>query len=340
MQNQFYSIGEYLKKNFGGKVVKLSLDGGFTCPNRDGSKGVGGCIFCSSRGSGELTGSLSGQIRLLSRKWPDARYLAYFQSHTGTYAPVERLRELYETALAFPGVVGLAVATRPDCLEAPVLELLDSFNRRTFLWVELGLQTIHESTAAAINRCYPLQVFEEAADRLARLGIRTVVHLILGLPGETREMMLESVDFVCRRQPFGIKLHLLNVIKGSPMETLCPDYVSFETMEEYISLAADAIQRIPPSVTIHRITGDAPRNLLISPSWSYEKRAVLNGINRELLRRKQAAGIPPEKTGALSEKISAGGSAGSSLSGGMKNGSGRQGGDESGSPAEKSGRRG
>ena len=282
MQNQFNAIGAYLKQEFGCKVIKLSIDGGFTCPNRDGTLSTEGCIFCSPEGSGELASTIPDQIKLLSAKWPNSKYLVYFQNHTNTYAPVAELREKYYAALDYPGVVGIAIATRPDCLSDGVLELLDELNKKTFLWIELGLQTIHEDTAKLINRCYPLATFNDAMDKLTKLHIKAVIHLILGLPGEDKEAMLASVRYVCTKNIFGIKLHMLNLVKGSTMEKLYPDYVSFETMDDYIKLAAEAIRLIPPNITIHRITGDVPRKLLISPTWSYEKLRILNGINKEL----------------------------------------------------------
>lgn len=287
MQNQFYTIGTFLQDYFGGRVVKLSIDGGFNCPNRDGSLSRGGCSFCSPHGSGELASSIPDQIRLLSEKWPDSRYLAYFQSHTNTYAPLVVLKEKFETALNWPGVVGLVVATRPDCLSEEVLDYLEELNQRTFLWVELGLQTIHQNTADRINRCYPLPVYDEAVKNLASREIRIVTHLIFGLPGETREQMLRSVDYVCSGPIFGIKFHMLNLVKGSALAATDPDYVSFERMEEYVDLAAEAILRVPPEITIHRITGDVPRNLLISPEWSYQKRTILNSINKRLAEMKK-----------------------------------------------------
>ncbi len=291
MQNQFYTIGTFLQERFGVRVVKLSIDGGFTCPNRDGSLSWGGCSFCSPHGSGELASSIPDQIRLLSEKWPDSRYLAYFQCHTNTYAPLAVLKEKFEAALSWPGVVGLVVATRPDCLPDEVLDYLEELNQRTFLWVELGLQTIHEGTADRINRCYPLPVYDDAVKNLASRGIRIVTHLIFGLPGETREQMLQSVDYVCDGPIFGIKFHMLNLVRGSALAETVPDYVSFQNMEDYVDLAAEAILRVPPGITIHRITGDVPRKLLISPEWSYQKRTILNSINKRLAEKKKNGGL-------------------------------------------------
>lgn len=302
------SISSYLKEYFGGKVIKLSIDGGFTCPNRDGSKGTGGCIFCSAAGSGDLASDIPSQIKLLSDKWPNAeRYLAYFQSHTNTYAPVEQLRRQYNEALEHPNVKGLVIATRPDCLSEEILDLLAEFNEKTFLWVELGLQTIHEDTAALINRCYPLAVYDEAIEGLRKRGIKVVTHLIFGLPGESQDQMLESVRYVCRNlaaddaevtEPeriFGIKIHMLNLVRGSRMEKLYPDYVSFDSIEEYVDLVIRALEIIPPEITIHRMSGDAPRPTLISPEWSYKKRTILNSIHQQLRARKTWQGAKFEE---------------------------------------------
>ena len=285
-------INTYLKKEFGGKVVKLSLDGGFTCPNRDGSKGTGGCLFCSASGSGDMAAGsgniradLDSQIKLLSDKWPDASYIAYFQSHTNTYAPVEELRQKFYEALEHPDVKGIAIATRPDCIPDDVLELLDELNRKTFLWVELGLQTTHSTTMEAMNLCYTLDDYDDAVSRLLSKNIRVVTHLILGLPDETGEMMLSSVKHVCRQKIFGMKLHMFNLVKGSRMEKLYPEYISFDTIEDYIDLVISAIEIIPPDITLHRISGDAPRSTLIYPEWSYRKRTILNGIHKTMRDR-------------------------------------------------------
>ncbi len=277
------TISEYLKREFGRKTIKLAIDGGFTCPNRDGSKGYGGCTFCSDTGSGEFSSDIDDQIRLLSDKWPDAAYLAYFQNHTNTYASVEELREKYFAVLKDPRIKGLVIGTRPDCLGDDVLELLSEINRTHFLWVELGLQTIHEETSERINRCYPLDVFDKAMEDLRSRGIRTVVHLILGLPGETEEMMLDSVRYVANKpELFGMKLHLMNLVKGSALAAMSPDYVSFPDIPTYVDLVVRCLEIIPPTVTIHRLTGDAPRPILISPVWSFNKRTILNSINERL----------------------------------------------------------
>lgn len=282
-EQRFHSISTWLKREFGEKTIKLAIDGGFTCPNRDGFKGHGGCLFCSDNGAGEFASDVEDQILLYADKWPNARYLAYFQNHTNTYAPVEELRAKYYEVLANPKIEGLVIGTRPDCLSEEVLDLLAEINKTHFLWIELGLQTIHEETAELINRCYPLPVFEEAMEGLRKRGIRTVVHLILGLPGETRDMMLDSVRYVANQpELFGMKLHLLNVVKGSRMEENYSEYQPFASIEEYVNLVVECLELIPPEVTIHRLTGDAPRSILITPPWSFNKRTILNGINEQL----------------------------------------------------------
>jgi len=295
-QLPYFSIGQDLKNRFGGKIVKLSLDAGFTCPNRDGTKGFGGCNFCSPEGSGELSSNMADQLTLLSKKWPAASgYLAYFQSHTNTYAGVDILRQLYEEALSYPNVVGLAIATRPDCLGEDVLTLLEELNRRTFLWVELGLQTIHVDTANEMNRGYPLSQYDEAVKNLTGRNIRVVTHLILGLPGESKQDMVESVRYVTGELPgngriYGLKLHLLNVVKGSALEKTHKGFVPFSSPEEYIDLVCDLLPLIPAEITIHRLTGDVPRKLLVAPEWSYKKRTILNGILHEMSRRGKTQG--------------------------------------------------
>lgn len=285
MTQPINTISSYLKKEFGQKTVKLSIDGGFTCPNRDGSKSYGGCLFCSEGGGGDFASTIEDQIQLLSEKWPKAMYLAYFQNHTNTYAPVEELRSKYQKALNHPLISGIAIATRPDCIDEEVLDLLSEINTNHFLWVELGLQTMHQRTADLINRCYGLSVYDYAIKALNSRGIKTVVHLILGLPGESREDMIQSVKYACNSGAWGIKLHLLNVVKGSRMEIEYHDYNSFGSIEEYVHLVCDLIEIIPSDIVIHRLTGDAPRKILITPEWSYRKRTILNGISAELKRR-------------------------------------------------------
>jgi len=287
----FHTIGTFLKNEFGRRVVKLSLDGGFTCPNRDGTAGCGGCLFCSEDGGGHYAGTIGDQIDLLGRKWPESAYIAYFQKHTNTYAPVSVLRHLWDDALSYPGVVGLAVATRPDCLPADVLDLLSEYNQKTYLWVELGLQTSREDTAKAMNRCYENIVFERAMTQLSVRGIKAVIHLILGLPGETGKDMARSAAYVSSFHPFGLKLHMLYVLKNTGLAELYPQTFRTLALEEYIALVVDILEKLPREITIHRLTGDAPANQLIAPLWSRDKHAVLNGIQKEFKARGTFQGI-------------------------------------------------
>lgn len=282
-EKRFYQASSWLKENFGKKTIKLAIDGGFTCPNRDGSKGYGGCTFCSDSGSGEFASNIEDQIELLSDKWPNAKYLGYFQNHTNTYAPVDELRKKYFAILENPKIEGLVIGTRPDCLDDEVLDLLEEINKTHSLWLEIGLQTIHEETAKLVNRCYDLATFDKATEELNKRGIKYVVHLILGLPGETEEMMLDSVRYVAKiPNLFGMKLHLLNIVKGSAMEKTHGDYIPFAALDDYVDLVVRCLELIPPTVTIHRLTGDAPRQILISPPWSFNKRTILNRIDQQL----------------------------------------------------------
>ena len=287
------SLNEHYRRRFGCKVYKLSLDGGFTCPNRDGTLDIRGCIFCSAYGGGEFAQgqceSVASQLEKaksrVAAKNTGGKYIAYFQSFTGTYAPVARLRQLYLEAIAPEDIVGLAIGTRPDCLSRQVLDLLGEVNCIKPVSVELGLQTIHAETARYIRRGYDTQVYFDAVKKLKDAGLEVVTHIIIGLPGETPEMMLESVRHVCGSPVFGIKLHLMNVIKTSPLYEAMPGYVPFDSIDEYVDLVIRCLEIIPPEVTIHRLTGDVPRRLLVSPEWSYRKRTILNAINRELALR-------------------------------------------------------
>lgn len=279
------TLNQALKKEFGEKVVKLSIDAGFTCPNRDGSKGFGGCTFCSSRGSGDKASTIDDQIALLSVKWPNAKYLAYFQNYTGTYAPVSKLRELYYGALDDSRILGLAIATRSDCIDDECLKLLDEINKEYFLWVELGLQTIHEDSARRLNLCHTLGDYDETISKLNALNIRTVTHLILGLPGESKHDMKMSVRHAIKSNTWGLKLHLLNMISGTKLAKDLPDYLPFESMDEYAELVCDLLEIIPYNMVMHRLSADSPAKILIAPKWAYRKRLVLNTINQKLKDR-------------------------------------------------------
>ncbi|MBQ8139422.1 MAG: TIGR01212 family radical SAM protein [Lachnospiraceae bacterium] len=300
------TVGEYLKSKYGCKVYRIALDGGFTCPNRDGKISTGGCIFCSAGGSGDFAESrelsISEQIEKgkerVAGKIKDGKYIAYFQAFTNTYAPVSKLRELFTEAINHPDIVGLSVATRPDCLPEDVLDLLDELNRLKPVWVELGLQTIHERTAEYIRRGYPLAVYDRAVSELKKRNISFITHVILGLPGERWEDMEETVRYVCRLSgtgqrddkeqginPNGIKLQLLHVLKGTD---LAKDYEAGKftvlSEDEYIAILERLLKIIPDSVIIHRLTGDGPKKDLIAPIWSADKKHVLNRINRILVR--------------------------------------------------------
>ena len=286
----YYSLSEYLQKTFGEKVYKISLDGGMTCPNRDGTLGSRGCIFCSEGGSGEFAAqralSVSEQIaqakRRISQKSGCKKFIAYFQPFTNTYAPVSYLRKIFEEALAPEEIAALSIATRPDCLSDDVLDLLDELNMKKPVWVELGLQTIHEKSARYIRRGYDLNVYDEAVNRLHKIRVNVITHIILGLPDETRQDILESVRYAGERSD-GIKLQLLHVLKGTD---LLKDYERglFETLtlDEYVDLLCSCIEAIPPDVVIHRLTGDGDKKLLVAPLWSADKKRVLNTIKKAL----------------------------------------------------------
>lgn len=288
---EYYSLNRYLKDTFGCKVYKIALDAGFTCPNRDGTLGTQGCIFCSGMGSGEFAGgrtmSITEQIeqgkKRIERKIKNGKYIAYFQAFTNTYAPVKQLRNLYKEAMAHPDVVAISIATRPDCLSAETINLLCELNEEKPVWIELGLQTIHEKTAKYIRRGYSLSVYDDTVRRLKAAGITVITHVILGLPGETRQQMLETVDYVGESGVNGIKLQLLHVIKGTDLEK---DYLAgkFEvlSMEEYVELVADCIARLPDDIVIHRMTGDGDKRILTAPLWSGDKKKVLNAINKAI----------------------------------------------------------
>ena len=294
----YYSLNEYLQKTFGEKVYKISLNGGMTCPNRDGALGSRGCIFCSEGGSGEFAACgmlpVKEQIeqakRRIAQKSDCRRFIAYFQPFTNTYAPVDYLRGIFEEAIKPDEIVALSIATRPDCLGEDVLRLLCELNNIKPVWVELGLQTVHESSAEYIRRGDPLRTYDEAARRLREMGINVITHIILGLPNESREMMLESVRYAGERSD-GIKLQLLHVLKGTD---LLSDYRrgSFETLslDEYADLLCDCIEVLPPNVVIHRLTGDGDKKLLVAPMWSADKKRVLNTIQKALRDRNVTQG--------------------------------------------------
>ena len=293
---KYRSLNSYLQDTFGQKVYKISIDGGFTCPNRDGTIDTRGCIFCSAGGSGDFAedrsfsvteqieqGKKRVEVKMPKKTENGNKYIAYFQAFTNTYAPVSRLRELYTEAIEHPDVVAVSIGTRPDCLPEETLDLLSELNAVKPIWVELGLQTIHEKSAEYIRRGYPLQVYDEAVRNLRDKNIEVITHVILGLPGESREEMLETVKYVGASGVQGIKLQLLLVIEGTD---LAKDYEAGHfkcmTMEEYVELIHDAIEVLPEGIVIHRMTGDGAKKTLVAPMWSGDKKRVLNALNKRL----------------------------------------------------------
>ncbi|MGN1131499.1 MAG: TIGR01212 family radical SAM protein [Ruminococcus sp.] len=290
---RYNSLNNYLRQKFGKKVYKISIDGGFTCPNRDGILGNRGCIFCSARGSGDFTPdrklSVTQQIeegkkRVIS-KTPDNTFIAYFQAFTNTYAPVSVLKELFYEAINHKDIVALSIATRPDCVGEEVLSFLKELNKIKPVWVELGLQTTKESSVKYIRRAYDTSVYVQTAEKLKNAGIEVITHIILGLPGETKEDMLNSVRFAGKYTD-GIKLQLLHILKGTDLYT---DYMKGKfkalTLEEYVDILCDCINILPKNVVIHRLTGDGDKKILVTPLWSGNKKNVLNTINKALEER-------------------------------------------------------
>lgn len=286
---EYYSFNQYLRNKFGCKVYKISINGGFTCPNRDGTIDTRGCIFCSAGGSGDfaespflsITQQIENGKKRVEKKIKSGKYIAYFQAFTNTYAPVNVLRKKYLEAVNHPDIVMLSIATRPDCLSSEVLNLLNEINKIKPVMVELGLQTIHEKTAKYIRRGYSLNVYDEAVRNLKNIGINIVVHLIIGLPFESKEDILESVKYVCDSGIDGIKLQLLHILKGTDLEK---DYqnglFSALSMEEYLDIIKSCVEIIPKNIVIHRLTGDGAKMDLIAPLWSADKKKVLNAINK------------------------------------------------------------
>lgn len=296
---RYHTFTYFLEQKFGRKVAKISLDAGFTCPNIDGSKGVGGCTYCSARGSGDFAGDQSLSLReqfeqvrqVMNQKWPDAVYIPYFQAHTNTYAPLEVLKEKFEEALSFPDVMGLAIATRADCITDEIADYLRELAQRTYLEVELGLQSVHDVTGERINRCHSYADFLEGYQKLADRGINICVHIIDGLPGEDREMMLETARRLSHLHLHSIKIHLLHVLKGTVMEQqLAQGQFRLLTREEYVGIVCDQLELLPPQMVIQRVTGDGERESLVGPEWSLKKLCVMNEIDKELVRRNSFQG--------------------------------------------------
>lgn len=296
---RYHTLDYELKKTFGEKTIKLSIDGNFTCPNRDGTVGSRGCIFCSERGSGDfnsdkiksITEQIQEQKQIMSKKWKSDTYIAYFQNYTNTYDTVKNLRKKFYEALNCEQISGLAIATRPDCINSEVLELLEELNSRTFLWVELGLQSINDKTAAFLRRGYNLEQFDETCEQLIKRKIRTVVHLIFGIPCETKEQMLNSVKYVSDKNVWGVKLHMLHILKNTDLaEYYKKTNFKILTREEYVDIVCDALMLLNPDIVIHRLTGDGKKSDLIEPLWTMHKLKVLSDIDKELKFRESCQG--------------------------------------------------
>lgn len=290
-KKRYNSLDNYFKNTFGEKIYKVSLDGGFTCPNRDGTLSTKDCIFCSESGSGDFAGSrrlsideqIEEQLKLIENKFPSGKVIAYFQNFTNTYADIDYLRKIYYEALSHPRVIGLAIATRPDCLGENIIELLSEINNKYFLWVELGLQTINEEVAKIINRQYSLKTYEEAAEKLKSRNIKFVTHIIIGLPGEKENDSLDTALFSEKCGTWGIKIHLLHIIKNTKLETLYKkNELKIQKKDEYVKKVVKILQNISYNIVIHRLTGDGNRDTLIAPLWSLNKRDVLNSIEKEM----------------------------------------------------------
>lgn len=291
---RYHTLNYHYKEKYHDKVIKVSLNAGFTCPNIDGKVGYGGCIYCSKSGSGDFGGDISKSLSeqfdeikdKLSKKWPRGKYIAYFQAHTNTYAPLSVLKEKYESVLKKDNVIGIAIATRPDAIEDEVLDYLEELNKNTDVTVELGLQTIHEDTAKLINRCHSLNQFEEMVKKLRKRNIEVVVHIINGLPYETKEMMIETVKYLNHLDINGIKIHMLNIVKDTPLATLYQEK-KFKVLskEEYIDIVIQQLEYLRPEIVIHRITSDPDPKNLIEPAWLIKKFCVLNDIDKEMKKR-------------------------------------------------------
>lgn len=291
---RYHTYNYFLTQKFGGKVAKISLDAGFTCPNIDGAKGVGGCTFCSSRGSGDFAGSpdcsLEQQFQqgksLRQAKWGQVKYIPYLQAHTNTYAPLAQLKQVYRQAMALPGAVGLSIATRADCISQETADYLQALSRETYLEVELGLQSIFDETGRKVNRCHTYDDFLKGFSMLRQRDIPVCIHIINGLPGETKEMMKATARAVGQLGAHSIKIHLLHVLQGTAIaQQLERGEFSLLSREEYVDIVCDQLELLPPEMVVQRLTGDGDKSILVGPMWSTDKRRVLNEIDKELVRR-------------------------------------------------------
>ena len=297
---RYYTLNYYYKKKYNSKVFKVSLNAGLSCPNRDGTKGSGGCIFCSADGSGDFAGNkikpleeqFKDVVNIMHKKWPEAKYIGYFQAYSNTYANVDKLKDMYESVLKIDNVVGLNIATRPDCFNDEIFEYLSDLNKRTDLVIELGLQTINEKTLSFLNRGHTTEEFIDTYNRLKSLGIKVVVHIINGLPGETKEDMLNTVKFLNDLKIDGIKIHMLHVIKNTKLgEMYLEKPFHILTKEEYIDIVISQLELLNENIVINRITGDPVKEDLIEPNWLLKKFVVLNDIDKEMVKRDTYQGI-------------------------------------------------
>ena len=291
---RYHTLDYYYKNKFQGKVFKVSLNANFSCPNMDGTIGTGGCIYCSKSGSGEFAGNKEDNIvkqfetikKMMLNKWPNAKYIGYFQARTNTYAPVEELKKVYEPILKQENVVGLNIATRPDSITDECLDYLEDLNKRTYLTIELGLQTINEKTSKLINRCHTIECFETMVKKLRERNIDVVVHIINGLPYETKEDMINTVRYLNKLDIQGIKIHMLSIIKDTPLASMYEkEHFHVLTKEEYIDIVVDELELLRPEIVIHRITGDPKLDELVEPDWLVKKFCVLNDIDKEMVKR-------------------------------------------------------
>lgn len=297
---RYHTLDYFYKNKFNSKVFKISLNAGFTCPNIDGTKGYGGCIYCSNLGSGEFAGDKDKDLvtqfndvkKIMENKWPNGKYIGYFQAHTNTYAPVNILKQKYETILALDNVIGLSIATRPDSITEECMDYLEKLSKRTYLTIELGLQTIHEETSNFINRCHSLECFLNCVKELRKRNINVVVHIINGLPYETKDMMIETVKFLNDLDIQGIKIHMLSILKNTKLEKIYNERpFHILTKEEYVNIVCDELEYLREDIVINRITGDPKVEDLIEPNWLVKKFTVLNEIDKEMKRRDSYQGI-------------------------------------------------
>lgn len=296
---RYHTLDYFYKQKFKNKVCKISLNAGFTCPNLDGKVGTGGCIYCSKTGSGEYAGNKKDNLikqfndikQIMDKKWPNSKYIGYFQARTNTYAPIEILKEKYETILKLENVVGLSIATRSDAITNECLDYLEELNKKTFLTIELGLQTIHPQTTQLINRCHNLKCFETMVKELQKRNIFVVAHIINGLPHETKEMMIETVKYLNKIKIDGIKIHMLSILKNTQLENLYKEKPShILTKEEYVTIVCDQLEYLNPKIVIQRLTGDPMVEDLIEPNWLVKKVSVLNDIDKEMAKRNSYQG--------------------------------------------------